>query len=213
MRPARGARHQSHRCPWPPWDRIVAFALGLNLAVNNRSLNCCSVLLEVSCCHPGLRLPGSKSSWFRGGGLAVNTSCQEVGTKPGTLDICLPASAAAARLRPSGSPSNCTTRRVATSGWRANTMGRQSAQLLQWAGNRVLVALRNPNPPKDKGNVAEAFIPASHWLRSTSKMRERQHHNSRSLLWANWATASGLTTRRRKFARAAAQCNRMSHEL
>ena len=46
--------------PGPPWDRIVALALGLNLAANSKSLNCCSVRLEVSCCHPGLRLPGTK---------------------------------------------------------------------------------------------------------------------------------------------------------
>ena len=31
--------------PGPPWHRIVAWALGLNLAANNMSLNCCSVRL------------------------------------------------------------------------------------------------------------------------------------------------------------------------
>ena len=34
-----------------------------------------------------------------------------------------------------------------------------------------------PTQPRTKGNVAEAFIPASDWSRSTSKIRERQRHN------------------------------------
>ena len=58
--------------PGPPCERIVACALGLSLAANNMSRNCCSVRLDASCCQPGLQLPGSKSSMFRGGGLALN---------------------------------------------------------------------------------------------------------------------------------------------
>ena len=143
--------------PGPPWDRIVAWALGLNLTANNMSLNCCSVRLDASCCQPGLRLPGSKSSMSRAGGLAVKRAVRNHG--PPTN--CLAASAAAPKLGVSGSPSNSDTICRATSGWRACTIGRQSAQLLQWAGTRVRTALRSPNPLMDNGNDADAFIPAS----------------------------------------------------
>ena len=58
MRAARGAGHRAMPAPGPPWDRILTWALGLNLEANNMSLNCCSVRLDASCCQPGLRLPG-----------------------------------------------------------------------------------------------------------------------------------------------------------
>ena len=79
----------------PLWHRIVAWALALNLAANNMSLNCFSVRLDVSCCLPGLRLPGLESH------PRFVRALREGGSKPRT-------------------------------------------QLLQWAGNRVRTALRNP---------------------------------------------------------------------
>ena len=148
--------------PGPPWDRIVAWALGLNLAANNMSLNCCSVRLDASCCQPGLRLPCSKSSTSRAGRLAVRRALHEGGSKPRTPTNRLAASTAAPKLGVSGSPSNSATIYIATSGWRACTIGKQSAQLLQWAGTLVRTALRSPNTPMDNGNDADAFMPASH---------------------------------------------------
>ena len=61
---ARGAGHQNHACSWSSLGPDRSLGAG-DLAANNMLLNCCSVRLDASCCQPGLRLPGSKSSMSR----------------------------------------------------------------------------------------------------------------------------------------------------
>ena len=75
--------------------------------------------------------------------------------------------------------------------------------LLQWAGTRVPTALRSPNPPMDNGNDADAFIPASHWFKSTSRIRAQALQ-----IWCSWlctqcSTKSGSQPAKEKLA-----CNR-----
>ena len=154
---ARGACHQSHPTPW---DRIVASVLGLNLAANNTFLNCCSVLLDASCCQPCPRLPGSKSSTFRVGCLAVRRTLHEGGSKPPTPTNCLAVSAAPHKLGVCGSPSNCTTICIATSGWQWRTI----CPTAPMGGNP------GSHPPLDSGNDADAFIPVLRWFKSTSRI-------------------------------------------
>ena len=86
---------------------------------------------------------------------------------------CLAASAAAPKLGVSGSPSNNATICIATSGWRTCTLGKQFAQLLQWAGTLVHTTLRSSHPPIDNSNDSDAFTPASHLFLSTSRIKAK----------------------------------------
>ena len=71
-------------------------------------------------------------------------------------------------------------------------------------------ALRSPKPPSTRGSVAASRIPTSRCSRLTPQ-NLGHHHKPLSCLVANSSTASGLTARSKKFARAWAQCNRRSH--
>ena len=101
-----------------------------------------------------------------------------------------------------------TTRRFATYGWRSRIIGRQSAQLAQWAELLVRTALRSPRPPNDIGNVAESLVSESTSGRSTWSVRAKHCNNSWSCRRANSATVCGSTHRSEYVARAPAQCAR-----
>ena len=98
---------------------------------------------------------------------------------------------------------------VATTGWRFQIIGRESAQLDQCAESRDLLALLNPIPPNDKGIVmyccafAEKLAIPINWLK----------HSHICLSWASAKSAvnCGLTDRDQNVARDPAQENNNNH--
>ena len=156
-------RHVGHvtrtiAAPGPPWDRIVALVLGLNLAANSKSLNCCSVRLAILVFGCQVRNhPDSEE-----GGLALNKHFAP-GRRFETLD--------------SGHLSGHLSGNISCSS-QTQTL-RFSFQLHHQTSCHVWVAGKHhgdsgphctaqPQPSHGQRQVADTLIPASHWSKSTS---------------------------------------------
>ena len=77
---------------------------------------------------------------------------------------------------------------------RERIIGRQSAQLAQYAGSLMRMALRKPRPPIERGRVATSRTSSVHWSKSTWRMSDRHCHKLWSWWRANSSTAEGPTT-------------------
>ena len=115
----------------PPCDRRIARSLDPIRSKRTSCLKWRSTLDAASCCHPPRAMPGSISSGSSGLGRTSQRACQDGGSKPIMPTNDLAQAAAAPKNGVSGCPSNCATIAKATPRWRANTIGRQSAQLAQ----------------------------------------------------------------------------------
>ena len=127
--------------------------------------NLCSVREAASCCQPR-RAPSSHSSV---GGTQGAHHWPRLSRRVGSSPTHLPETGLQ-MLRHANMvwwdcPSNCRSRRSATTGWRLKIMGMQSAQLAQCAGTRDQPALRRPNPPNTKAKDAVSLTEAA-WLGS-----------------------------------------------
>ena len=125
--------------PEPPWDRRIARSLEPFRSKRT----------------PPRAMHGSISSGSNAlGRTPSQRTCQDGGSKPIVPTNDLAQSATAPQNGVSGCPSNCATIANATPRWRADTIGRQSAQLAQEAEALILDAILSPTPPKTNGKLA-----------------------------------------------------------
>ena len=169
----------SSELTWGLCERTQTRSRSDNRSKSTSSLCCRSTREEASCCQPPRSIPGSNSSGSNiRGRTPSHNACHDGGSNPWCRSMLWQRTLHQPEMDCQGGLP--TAGRSETSPQcLANIMGKQSAQLAQYAETLVHVALLRPTPPNTSGRLSSSCV---------TLMFRRAHMQSKHLRHVPWHT-------------------------